>query len=1100
MAGPAPSNSFVGRERELAELGGALDDADTGRGRLFLLSGEPGIGKTRLAEEIATEASARGMRVAWGRCWEGSGAPAYWPWVRILRTLIIEPNRAPGRAPIVPPDIGHLLPELASEIRGPRPSDPQQARFQLFDAVATLLKELGHARPLILILDDIHAADQSSLSMLHFVARELRDARIAILATYRDNEIEGAPSLSSIVTGLNREGRRLPLGGLTDSEVASFAKARAGVALDAGLVAAIVRATSGNPLFLDGVLSTMIANGKFDGSRLLRASDVRLPDAVEITIREQIDRLPASARPLLEVASALGNEFEYETLKTALKIVAEQFDAELGGLISTGIVLKGPGSSYRFAHALIRDAIHEQVAPRERTRIHRRIAEALEELHSAEAEAHLDELAHHFGQAVGPETVERAIYYSLRASQAAYDQHEFDRSRFYGRAALGMMSSATPNPARRAKLLTGLAEEMLSSTPEAISYLEAALPLFESIDDYKQIAAIHIRLGTLLSEGQRGCLDLPRAIDHFDRAEGLLTRHPDPANLMQLFHHRGVVCLLTMETKKGLDLTLRAMELCEQLGDELWWTLTSAVRIRFLVWFGRLAEARSLELRAREKADRLDDASTGPLIAYHAGVSYSELWDARVALLGCLAELSKSHTSRSPFRTMLLGESSYLFMRVGEIAETRRVLTQMRGPDASTALPWEDGDWDRNHQDMTNQVELARRDGNLELMCVRLHWLGQICKVRGMYAQSEAFSRESLALAQKAPNLPRILQVEQDLCLVYFDLRRREDAKQSLEACLRILALGEDWRGLEGGVVRAQAVVAALNRRFTEADTQFGKALDIVRRYSEPWLEAHVYLYWARTLALAGDKRRANEKFQAQIEIYRRIGAGQPWIDNVTAEMERGSHQPAASPIAVAVNQKTLCTFRREGEYWALSYQGEIFRVRDANGLHYIAHLLGLPGQQVSSLELAALTSGGETANDANNSDAMASGHITSDLGDAGEMLDSKSIAQYKRRRDELREELDLAVRANDVGAQQRSRAELDALAHQLISGRGKGGQLRKVAAHRERARVAVTKRIKSALENIRAADPSMGRHLATSIQTGHCCCYTPSRPVSWQL
>src|SRR5260221_9904609 len=112
----ASTNSFVGRERELGELRRALDDADCGRGRLFLISGEPGIGKTRLAEEIATDAASRGMRVAWGRCWEGGGAPAYWPWIRILRALVMEPTRTPGRAAIVPPELGQLLPEFASEM------------------------------------------------------------------------------------------------------------------------------------------------------------------------------------------------------------------------------------------------------------------------------------------------------------------------------------------------------------------------------------------------------------------------------------------------------------------------------------------------------------------------------------------------------------------------------------------------------------------------------------------------------------------------------------------------------------------------------------------------------------------------------------------------------------------------------------------------------------------------------------------------------------------------------------------------------------------------------------------------------------------------
>src|SRR5271168_1729751 len=166
---PAPStNSFLGRERELTELRAALDDVNAGRGRLFLLSGEPGIGKTRLSEEIAHEAAARGMRAIWGRSWEGGGAPAYWPWVQILRSLVVDPNRQRIRGGAIAPEVAKLIPELASEAHGEPPIDPKQAQFRLFDAVTTTLKDAARSRALVLILDDLHEVDSSSIEMLKF--------------------------------------------------------------------------------------------------------------------------------------------------------------------------------------------------------------------------------------------------------------------------------------------------------------------------------------------------------------------------------------------------------------------------------------------------------------------------------------------------------------------------------------------------------------------------------------------------------------------------------------------------------------------------------------------------------------------------------------------------------------------------------------------------------------------------------------------------------------------------------------------------------------------------------------------------------------------
>src|SRR5271168_2643028 len=224
---PAPStNSFLGRERELTELRAALEDANAGRGRLFLFSGEPGIGKTRLAEEIAREAATRGMRAVWGRSWEGGGAPAYWPWVQILRSLVFDSKSTRTRSAAVVPEVAKLIPELASEAHGEPPSDPKQAQFRLFDAVTTALKDAARAQPLVLILDDLHEADQSSLEMMKFIARALPESYLLIVGTCRDAEVRRSPMLSELITEIVRGGSQMLLGGLLPREVRDLVVAR----------------------------------------------------------------------------------------------------------------------------------------------------------------------------------------------------------------------------------------------------------------------------------------------------------------------------------------------------------------------------------------------------------------------------------------------------------------------------------------------------------------------------------------------------------------------------------------------------------------------------------------------------------------------------------------------------------------------------------------------------------------------------------------------------------------------------------------------------------------------------------------------------------
>ncbi len=226
------ASAFVGRERELAELTAGLDDAVAGHGRLCLLVGEPGIGKSRLAEELSTRARARGAQVLVGRCWEAGGAPAYWPWVQSLRAYVRRAEAEQLRAQLGPGaiDVAQLLPELRTVLPDlpPAPAvESEGARFRLFDSLTAFLQSAAATQPLVLVLDDLHAADEPSLLLLQFVARELARSRILVVGAYRDVDPTLTEPLRDTLSALAREPvtRRLPLTGLTATEVAQFVPA-----------------------------------------------------------------------------------------------------------------------------------------------------------------------------------------------------------------------------------------------------------------------------------------------------------------------------------------------------------------------------------------------------------------------------------------------------------------------------------------------------------------------------------------------------------------------------------------------------------------------------------------------------------------------------------------------------------------------------------------------------------------------------------------------------------------------------------------------------------------------------------------------------------
>ncbi|MFQ6028747.1 MAG: serine/threonine-protein kinase PknK, partial [Dehalococcoidia bacterium] len=242
---------FVGRQREMGELKAALEDALSGRGRLVTLVGEPGIGKTRTAQELATYAGMRGAQVLWGRCYEEQGMPPHWPWVQAIRSYVRERDpqqlrfeMGAGAADIaeVVSDVKERLPDL-----GP-PSQldsPEQARFRLFDSITVFLKTASQKQPLVLVLDDLHWADQPSLLLLQFVARDLGNSRLLLVGTYRDVELSRQHPLAETLGELTRERlfQRVLLRGLSREDVGRFIEVAIGVAPPVGLVEAVYTQT-----------------------------------------------------------------------------------------------------------------------------------------------------------------------------------------------------------------------------------------------------------------------------------------------------------------------------------------------------------------------------------------------------------------------------------------------------------------------------------------------------------------------------------------------------------------------------------------------------------------------------------------------------------------------------------------------------------------------------------------------------------------------------------------------------------------------------------------------------------------------------------------
>jgi DNA-binding SARP family transcriptional activator len=413
---------FVGRERELAVLTAALDDACAGRGRLALLVGEPGIGKSRLGDELLAHARGRGALVLVGRCWEAGGAPAYWPWVQSLRSYVRERDSTVLQAELGAgaADLARIIPELRErfpDLADPPGLDPEEARFRLFDAVAQFLHNASESRPLVLALDDLHAADAPSLLLLRFLARDLGSMRVLIVVAFRDVDPMPGEPLTEMIGEVSREPvtRHLKLAGLTESDVERYVKLSASE-IAPGLVATLHAQTEGNPLFVSETVRLLSIE------RAAEPGDVlAIPQSVRDVIARRLKHLSPECYRLLRLASVIGREFSLEALAGAAGASEEEDLLEpLDEATTARVVGEPPGARgrIRFSHVLIRDTLYDGLGAPARMRLHRQVGAALEALYGDGQGPHLAELAHHYAQA-GSAHAQKAVDYATRAGERA---------------------------------------------------------------------------------------------------------------------------------------------------------------------------------------------------------------------------------------------------------------------------------------------------------------------------------------------------------------------------------------------------------------------------------------------------------------------------------------------------------------------------------------------------------------------------------------------------------------------------------------------------------------------------------------------------------
>ena len=1090
----------MGRTRELEELSTAIDDARAGRGSLWLITGEPGIGKSRLLEEAARGAADRDVHVLWGRCWEAGGAPAYWPFIQVLRALTrVHPQVEASFAPYAL-ELAELLPELRprAEGRGSSPLPPEQARFRLMDALARALCDASAHAPLLVLLEDLHAADPSSLLLLDFLSQLLRGARVLVIGSYREADAQRS-AVGPLLARLASAHVRLALERLGREQIAEYLERALGSTPQPALCDAVYATTEGNPLFVGEVarLHARLHLQAADGGAALPAQ-AALPTGIRSAIRARLHTLSDDTRELLAMAAVVGRECRSALLAALAQRPATAIARAVDEATEAEVLLETAPGQLRFSHILLQQVLYAELDPTARATLHVRVAS---ELLRDNTDPTGTERAHHL-LAAGPEVAAEAVAAARAAARVASEQHALAEAAALYQRALAALAHVPHAPAERCDLLLelGRARIVAHELDEGRAVCAEAAALARTLGDAERFARAALAQGAVYVIGEvhdglvavlREALELLGERDHPLRARVMarLAAAQQPAS----------------DPRLPIALAQQAVQLARRVGDPATLLATVDAAISTMLDLGPTADVLPLVLEQAELARAL---------GARADVFRAHLRLSVVAYV--LGDVVRAHEAVAHCQQLAdeLGQPHYLWraqallaMRalfVGELSAAERHMERARELGARARDPNAEGTY--GVQRCAWLRAQGRSDGMRELLAGMARSspggaVGQAAialTLAGELARARMPAEEVRRAADPARPFIDLLLLDSSMPDALVEIGLALDEQPLLERVYEVSRAHAGELGSNGvygltwepPVERRMARAAWGLGRLEQADRHYEAALRVLQA-----IGARVHLVWAafehgELLGSMGQLERAAERLEQARSGAAALGIALPErapgpIDREDSPSTRRSAATTprlgGAPAALPMGREGRVPFplptvsdlqlKREGEYWTVQCDGRSFRLKDGKGVAWLARLVNEAGRELHVLDLA--SPGGAV-----------------DRGDGGELLDARARGEYQARVRALQAELDEAERFADRGRSERLRAELDAISEQLAGAIGIGGRARRAGAAVERARVNVQRRLRDTIARIASHDPALARHLEWAVKTGTYCSY----------
>ncbi len=893
---------LIGRERELEELKGYLDKVLMKKGELVLIGGEVGVGKTRLVEELRGYGRLKGAKFLTGRCYEQEGSISYQPFIEAFRQYFrdvrLHEDLGNVRRMIkgLEPELVKLIPDISEIAREVTPSvklTPEQEKSRLFDAVYRFLVNISERNPIVILLDDLQWADEMTLQLLHYIARNIRNDRILLCGTYREEEVSvGRHPLAELMRRMSRERilQRISLARLSLEEVQQMLYSLLGTKdLSSDFEMMIYEETEGNPFFIEEVIKSLVEEGVlylYNGvwKKKMETIKIEIPPTISDVVERRLDSLDEEKREFMSIAAVIGKEFDFDVLMEVSGRDEDELLDIIDELLRTRLIGEdkaSKGDRYYFAHVKIREVLYEEINARRRRRLHRKIGEVIEGLYEDKLEEYVGELAYHFYRG---EHREKAIEYSLRAGERAKRIYANEEAiRFY-RMAIELLEKSGNNLEQRIDLMGELGNlyDLVGEYDMAFSSYEEALSL---TSDDPLLVTKRVALNRNIGDTYRRKGEYNKALEYLNFGLDELEEGDDEIEASKIMSNMGVVYERKGRYDKSVECQLRALEFAQRQKDT--GQMAQAYNNLGITYYrkGEWDKASGYFKQSLEMRESIKDIQ-GVADSYHSlGFIYLRKSELDKAIectekgleirkkIGDMDGIARSHNAlgniyldrRDHQKALLHYEKSLAMMeRMGDARGAALALNNLGVTYAASSK------WNEALKNYEKSLEISEGIGATLEMALACNNLGEIYLKKGELSRSIEYYRRSIELKEEIGNYSGVAYSSSELGMVYFEMM---ECDKAIECYQRALEISERL-GYTLVMIRAYHSLAEVYAELgdlEEAEKHCQRALELSANLDDKLELGKGYRIRAKIDKLKGEVGRALQHFEESIAILKEI-------------------------------------------------------------------------------------------------------------------------------------------------------------------------------------------------------------------------------------